>query len=128
MFLCCSKRYTVIKRSRGVKLDLHKPYTEGNTIIWWKFSSCTLAINVLQSEEFLGEVCVRTMFTIECLNGKDIRKHSSEDEILLLPATRFKIVSSFNQGDLKLIHLQEIIPHFSLLPSISTPLSKCKQV
>ncbi len=55
------------------------------------------------------------MFTIECLNGKDIHKHScfsAEDEILLLPATHFKVKSCLNQGNLNLIHLEETEPKF----------------
>jgi hypothetical protein len=99
----------------------------GDIIEWWGFSSCTNNMNILQSELFLGKTNVRTMFTIECHNGKDICKHSyfaSEDEILLLPGTQFKIISSLDQGDLKLIHLQEIIPHFPLLHPIPSSSSK----
>jgi hypothetical protein len=112
---------------RGVKLDLGKQYLTGNTIVWWGFSSCTVAISVLQTEEFLGETDVRTMFTIECLNGKEIRKHSyfsSEDEILLLPATHFKVIGSLNQRDLNIIHLQEIVPRFPLLQPVLPSLGK----
>jgi hypothetical protein len=106
---------------RGVKLDLSQQYVMGNTIEWWGFSSCTLHMHVLQSEMFLGKTGVRTMFNIECLNGKNICRHSyfaSEDEILLLPAIQFKIISSLDQGDLKIVHLQELIPHFPLLHTI----------
>ena len=44
----------------------------------------------------------RTLFTIECDSGKDIRNHSrfpSEDEILLLAATQFKIKGILDQGN-----------------------------
>ena len=112
---------------RGVKLDLTKQYVKGNTAIWWGFSSCTVAMSVLRSKSFLGNEGARSLFTIECLNGKNIRHHSyysSEDEILLLPATQFKTIDSLDQGDLKLIHLQEIIPPFPLLQPPSTSSSK----
>lgn len=107
---------------RGVKLNLSEQYEKGNTIVWWGFSSCTIAMSVLQSEVFLGKTGTRTMFTVECLNGKDVRKHSyysSEDEVVLLPATQFKVVDSLDQGDLKMVHLQEIIPRFPLLQSVT---------
>jgi hypothetical protein len=103
---------------RGVKLDLSDQYVIGDTIEWWGFSSCTISMKVLQSELFLGKKGVRTMFTIECLNGKDISKYSyyaSEDEILLLPATQFRVISCLDQDNLKMIHLREIIPEFQLL-------------
>jgi hypothetical protein len=112
---------------RGIKLDLGKQYVTGNTVVWWGFSSCTVALSVLQTEEFLGEIGFRTMFTIECLNGKEIRKHSyfsSEDEILLLPATHFKVIDCLNQCDLKIIHLQEIVPRFPLLERVAPSLGK----
>ena len=116
---------------RGVKLNLTGHYEMDDTIVWWGFSSCTTRMNVLQSELFLGETRARTMFTIECLNGKDIRKHSyfsKEDEILLLPATHFKVTGNLRQGDLHLIHLQEIIPSFPLLPPLPTSSGKSNRV
>ena len=109
---------------RGVKLDLHKDYSKDNTIVWWGFSSCTVSVDVLQSELFLGTTGTRTMFTIECNSGKDIRKHSyfsSEDEVLLLAATQFKVRGCLNQGNgLYTIQLQETQPPFPLLHPIST--------
>ncbi|CAF5143328.1 unnamed protein product, partial [Rotaria sp. Silwood1] len=77
---------------RGVKLDLSEKYPIGENVVWWGFSSCTVSINVLQSENFLGKTGERTMFNIECYSGKNIQKHSyypTEDEVLLLAATQF---------------------------------------
>ncbi len=45
---------------RGIKLDLSEEYIDGTTIIWWGFSSCTRALNVLQLEQFLGKRGTRT--------------------------------------------------------------------
>ncbi|CAF3974375.1 unnamed protein product [Rotaria sp. Silwood1] len=73
---------------RGVRLDLRKEYEVGKTYTWWGLSSCTGSVSVLESDLFLGQEGKRTMFHIECFNGKKIREHSSfedEDEILLLP-------------------------------------------
>ncbi|CAF3237751.1 unnamed protein product [Rotaria sp. Silwood2] len=117
-----SQRGTVF---RGVKLDLHNKYPKGETITWWGFSSCTALIEVLQSELFLGKTGTRTMFTIECDSGKDIRKHSfypKEDEILLLAATQFKVIGCLDNGNnYYTIHLKEMKSQFPLLLPV-TPL------
>jgi hypothetical protein len=111
-----SKHRTVY---RGVKLDLLKGYPKGKIIDWWAFSSCTASIGALKQEIFLGKTGERTMFTIECQSGKDIRKHSifpSEDEILLPAATRFKVVDCLDHGNsLHMIQLEEIKPPEPLL-------------
>jgi hypothetical protein len=107
---------------RGVKLDLSAKYQSGHTIVWWGFSSCTTSINVLQSELFLGKTGTRTMFSIDCDSGKDIRQHSyypKEDEILLLAATQFKVIGCLDQGNgLHTIQLKETQPPFPLLHPI----------
>lgn len=99
---------------RGIKKDLHNEYHRGQTITWSGFSSCTLSIHVLQSEIFLGTTKPRTMFSIECNSGKDIRRHSwfrLEDEILLPAGTQFRIIGSLNSAPgLYTIQLDEIKP------------------
>ncbi|CAF1346597.1 unnamed protein product [Adineta steineri] len=109
---------------RGVKLDLRKQYTKGTKIVWWGFSSCTSSIEVLENEQFFGKTGTRTLFTIECDNGKDIRKHSfhqAEDEILLLPGQEFEVHSSLDMGNnFIMIQLKEIIPRFPNIASIKT--------
>ncbi|CAF2260611.1 unnamed protein product [Rotaria magnacalcarata] len=113
---------------RGVRLDLRKEYVVGKTYTWWGFSSCTESLHVLESESFLGQEEKRTMFSIECFNGKKIRSHSSleeEDEILLLPGSQFIVKShlqpSKKDPDLIIIQLRQVEPPFVLLeePSIS---------
>jgi hypothetical protein len=80
---------------------------------------------VLQNEDFLGKSGTRTMFNIECLTGKNIQNHSfhrSEDEILLLPARQFKVVSCLDSGnDLYIVQLKETEPLFPLLEPILLP-------
>ncbi|CAF1166408.1 unnamed protein product [Adineta steineri] len=109
---------------RGVKLDLRKQYTQGTKIVWWGFSSCTSSIEVLKNEEFFGKTGTRTLFSIECDNGKDIRQHSfyqTEDEILLLPGQEFEVHSSLDMGNnLTMIQLKEITPRFPNIASITT--------
>ena len=107
---------------RGVRLDLRNEYKVGKTYTWWGLSSCTETIKVLESDLFLGQEGKRTMFNIECFNGKRIRSHSSidgEDEILLLPATQFIVKEHFQPSkkdpDLIIIQLRQIEPEFILL-------------
>ncbi len=103
---------------RGVKLDLGKSYITGETIVWWGFSSCTTTVEVLQSNLFLGETDTRTMFNIQYETARDIRKYSyysSENEVLLLAGTQFKVISCLKQGDLRIIQLKETRPPHSLL-------------
>jgi hypothetical protein len=107
---------------RGVRLDLRKQYEVGRTYTWWGFSSCTDSIAVLESESFLGQEGKRTIFSIECFNGKKIRQHSSieeEDEILLLPGSQFIVKGhlqpSKKDPDLIIIQLTQVEPRFTLL-------------
>ncbi|CAF4159972.1 unnamed protein product, partial [Adineta steineri] len=104
---------------RGVTLDLSQQYEVGKRYVWWAFSSCTRSLAILASEQFLGKHGSRTLFSIECQNGKKIRSHSYidvEDEILLLPATQFEVISKLNpSSDLHIIHLKQVDPPFSLI-------------
>ncbi|CAF3825275.1 unnamed protein product [Adineta steineri] len=95
---------------REVKFDLSEQYETDERIIWWGFNSCTMLTNVLQVEN----PNVRTLITIECMSGKNIRQHSYfelDDEILLFPMTQFKVqaCSTHNNGVYS-SELQEIQP------------------
>jgi hypothetical protein len=96
---------------RGVKLDMSDKYEVGKTIVWWGCSSCTVSEHVLESG-FLGKTGKRTKFIIDCNSGKDIRDYSYfryEDEILILPATEFKVIKCYEpEPDLHEIHLKEV--------------------
>jgi hypothetical protein len=67
---------------------------------------------------FLGTTVSRTIFATECKSGKDIRNHSfypTEDEILILPATEFKVLDFVDHGQgLHMIHLKETVSYTSL--------------
>lgn len=97
---------------RGIKLDMSDMYRSGKQIVWWGFSSCTSRIDVLEGETILGKTGIRSIFAIECKNAKSIRDHSmypDEDEILLLPATQFKVVGQYRpSADVFMIQLKEI--------------------
>ncbi|CAF1369533.1 unnamed protein product [Rotaria sp. Silwood1] len=92
---------------RGVRGNLSDQYDDD--IVWWGFSSCTESVNVM--EQFVGKSGERTLFNIECINGKSIRAHSfytKESEILLLPGTYLHVVGKWSPAkDLHIIHLKE---------------------
>jgi hypothetical protein len=107
---------------RGVKLDLSQKYIEKDKkYVWWSFSSSTTSVGVLQTDLFLGNKGARTMFSIQCESARDIRKHSDlphEDEVLLMAATQFEVISCLNQGDLHIIQLKETRPSHPLLQPV----------
>ncbi|CAF1173284.1 unnamed protein product [Rotaria sordida] len=104
---------------RGVKLDLSAQYPIGETVTWWRFSSCTTSIGVLSNEQFLGQSGTRTLFSIECQSAKSIKEFSyypEEEEVLLPPARQFQVVGCLNQGiGFHIIQLKEIQPEFPLI-------------
>ena len=108
---------------RGIKNDMTEEYQEKSRVIWWGFSSCTATLGVLSNQQFLGSKGTRTLFTIECTSGKDIRQHSyfgNEDEILLPPGREFQVVSCLKQsGGLYMIQLKEIKPEYPHLEPVS---------
>ncbi len=104
---------------RGVKKDISAHYPQGKTFVWWRFSSCTTSVHVLENEVFLGKTGTRTLFAIDCHSGKDIRQHSmykKEDEMLLLPARQFQVASCLDVGNsLNIIQIKEVDPPDPLL-------------
>lgn len=99
---------------RGIRdVDLSDQYQNGTKRAWWGISSCTATLNVLESNEFLGRTGNRTIFSIECFNGKSIKQHSrysSEEEIILMPGFYFEVMSQASPSEgLKIIHLKEIV-------------------
>ncbi|CAF1308122.1 unnamed protein product [Didymodactylos carnosus] len=85
----------------------------------WRGVKADITIGVLEKEQFLGKTGRRTLFMIECLNGKVIQNHShyeSEHEVLLLPCSHFEVVSKLDQGyGLHTIHVRQIQPPVSLI-------------
>ena len=104
---------------RGVRKNISQEFRPGTQVTWWSFSSCTLTLTVLESELYLGNSGERTLFSIEILNGRNVRNHSffdHEDEILALPGTCMEVKSQLNPApDLHIIHLKQIIPEETLL-------------
>jgi len=117
---------------RSLKLDIqieYEKYQEGKDVVWWGFSSCTTNKNISQKQHFLTPSGTRTLFIIECFNGKDIGSHSynkNDQEVLLLPATQFRVVCcDRRRDDLHKIYLKEVEPQSVLLePVFSTSINQ----
>ena len=106
---------------RGVRLEMVEGYRKDETVIWWGFSSCTTSVGALDSRLFLGKQGKRTIFNIHCETGRDIHRHSffpDEHEVLLLAATQFQVNSVLDQGDLRIIQLEETHPPGPLLQPV----------
>ena len=106
---------------RGIKnVDLSSKYKKGIKFAWWGVSSCTIDIEVLESNAFLGKTGLRTIFSIECMNGKSVVNHSyfknTEKEIILMPGSYFEVIGQLNPApQLHIIQLQEITPPITLV-------------
>ncbi|CAF0821056.1 unnamed protein product [Didymodactylos carnosus] len=113
---------------RGTNLDLSTLYKQGDRCTWWGFSSCTESITV--ADCFLGECGSRTLFCIECENGRLITQYSQfgdENEILLLPDFYFQVVDVRVRDGFPIIHVKEIQPphRFLELPLSSNESVNC---
>jgi hypothetical protein len=106
---------------RGIRgVDLSPKYKTGTKFAWWGVSSCTADMQLLESELFLGKTGQRTLFSIECINGKAVGAHSyfkkTEQEIILMPGSYFEVIGQLNPAPgLNIIELKEIIPPMTLV-------------
>jgi hypothetical protein len=94
--------------------NISSNFVKDKKLTWWGFSSCTRSLEVLSKEEFLGKSGQRTLFYIECINGKSIQNYSysssDDEEILLLPGTEFLVTGKKRRGHgLTIVHLREIL-------------------
>ncbi|CAF3769605.1 unnamed protein product [Rotaria socialis] len=106
---------------RGVRdVDLSSKYPKGKKLAWWGVSSCTTNVEVLKNNQFLGNTGTRTIFSIECQNGKPIKLHSyyhnSEEEVILMPGIYLEVIGQLSPATgLHIIQLKEINPPFPLV-------------
>jgi hypothetical protein len=111
---------------RGVKLNLKQNYPEGKKFFWWSFSSCTVNLKVLESEQFCGKSGNRTLFCISSQKGKDIKMFSNfsdEGEVLLMPG--YFIVKGVMEpaNGLIIIDIEELNPPFDIFIGIPKKIS-----
>ena len=101
---------------RGVRdVNFSTKYPRGTKFVWWGVSSCTLNIDVLDSDSFLGKHSRRMLFSIECKDGKIVGSHScfknKEQEIILMPGSWFEVIGQSNPAfQLYIIQLKQIDP------------------
>ena len=101
LFKLESIRATIWRGIRGE--DLSGQYPTGRKFAWWGVSSCTTTPDVFKTSNFLGKTGTRTLFSIECLNGKSIKKHSyfsdKEQEVILMPGTFFEVIGQVEPAE-----------------------------
>ena len=114
---------------RGMRSEIeggYEKYDIGKEIIWWGFSSCSKIQAVAEKEQFMGETGRRTLFVIECTNGREIGKHSyfqKEREVLLPPATSVQVVDrKIGEDGVLTIYLREVISQFKYLEDPESPI------
>ncbi|CAF1488396.1 unnamed protein product [Adineta ricciae] len=94
---------------RGLREDVSNMYYTGLELTWWSVNSCSLSINIIK--HFLGPTS--TLFLIEAENGRNMSgytKFENENEVILPPGTRLRVVSNAldHDGGLHVIHTMEI--------------------
>ena len=119
LFLTALHKLPPVKKTiwRGIRGNLLDEYGEDK--IWWGVSSCTETVDVM--ERFLGTSGERTIFAIECTNGKVISGHSHfgyEKEIILMPGTYLRVLSKWSPAlGLHMIQLRETEAPVELIAS-----------
>ena len=102
---------------QGTNEALLREYQKSSVFLSWEFLTCTAAIKTLEDEETFGTSGRRTLFTIQCRSGKDIRHHAfdpAKEQVLLLPGRQFQVTSFLHpDDDLKIIQLEELEPLYS---------------
>lgn len=113
---------------RVVPEDLCDKYSVGQKFIWWGFSSCTTRRELIESDYFLGKSVSRTIFEIKSISCKNISNHTvakKEQEILLIPNTRFVVTEcSVISERTRVIKLDEMIPTSPRINFTQTIVSK----
>ncbi|CAF1509060.1 unnamed protein product [Adineta ricciae] len=94
---------------RGIPNVNEANFIVDQEITWWSISSCTISIDVISM--FVGDV--GSIFAINAISGRNIRRYSAiplEDEIILLPGTRFLVISNpLNLNEKHhIVHMQEL--------------------
>ncbi len=99
---------------RGIKGNLSPSYKKGTKFVWWALSSTTATIDCLSNPQFFGPSGERTLFTIAVKHAVDISRYSSlpsENELVLVPGSRMRVVGSVLNADGScIIQCEEVSP------------------
>ena len=99
---------------RGVKANLRSHYAVGTEKIFYGPTSVCNNAGFLESGEILGQSGARTVFQIQArslVNISDFSNFSEEEEFILLPGTRLKVIGVMDAGNgLVIIQMKEIEP------------------
>lgn len=103
---------------RGINTNIARNLRDNAEITWPNFSSCSFSSTMIRS--LLDESSV--LCSIEVINGKIIRdfaRDTTQDEILLLPGTRLRVIEKkFDRSDNKqVLYLQQIHNDHSKAPT-----------
>ncbi|CAF1498679.1 unnamed protein product, partial [Adineta steineri] len=94
---------------RGVRADVREQYHYEH-ICWRGVSNCSRS--KAQIEKYLGKKDARTLFEINCINGKLIGNHSylnDDNEIILMPGIYLRVSNILEQTNgIYMIRLQEV--------------------
>lgn len=95
---------------RGIAADLYDEYVPGKVITWWMVSSCTSSKQV--AENFMNQLgSTATLLTLHTKNACDISPLSfypHEQESLLSPGTKLKVLSRKRKGKVAEIEVEEV--------------------
>ncbi|CAF1256645.1 unnamed protein product, partial [Adineta ricciae] len=115
---------------RGIVGNFRSQYTKGTRFVWTGVSSTSSDIGMI--EHFLPNNKHTTIFSINCLYGKSVTKHSAipdEQEIILMPGTKLIVNGILKKHLHDIIDLkEEINPNFinslTILPAIKVSVKK----
>ncbi|UJR18168.1 hypothetical protein I4U23_005068 [Adineta vaga] len=97
---------------RAVPGNIAHAYQRGVRGVWWGVTSATT--NGRCVEHFMSQSQERVIFTIECKNGKDIRKYDcfhDEEQVLLMPGFCYEVTTVMRSADkMHIIGLKEVDP------------------
>jgi len=98
---------------RGIAANLYDEYAVGAEITWWSVSSCTADESVARNfmSQLGGKATLITLQTTSAIDITPLSIYENEKESLLMPGTRFKVLSrawSKKNKNVCEIHVQEI--------------------
>jgi predicted DNA-binding WGR domain protein len=107
---CLPKRNVTLWR--GIAADLYNEYEPGKVITWWTVSSCTASKDVAQN--FMNQLggSAATLLTLHTKQACDISALSfypHEQESLLSPGTKLKVLKRTRNGKVAEIEVEEVV-------------------